>query len=400
MRNAVTAWTPSAVVVALIAAGLIAVPMQANAVNLPEKSAEDIIALMALEPVAFSGTVVKTTDMGLPELEMSSLMSDEMVAQMEETMPEGLEDFIPQLIDDNVITEAISFAAGTDRVRVYASDEGMRAQILDPLSQRDIIVNATEAWSYNAKTQVATQVTFDRPLDQKEFDEAASSLEVDLSNPNALAELVLEQAGPNTTVSVGEPRLVAGRASYTLVVEPGEAASLVDSITLAIDAQTGLGLGVQVFSTQQTDAALVVEFESLDLSTPDASLFSFTPPPGAIIEQPELPADLDASLRQLASEELGDAEREALARELASSFGVDVEPRQIGEGWTTVVALDALPEIFPREMLESELLGDLSIEVAGGTVFSTPLVNVLITDSGEVFAGALTIEALLDIAAG
>jgi len=45
-------------------------------------------------------------------------------------------------------------------------------------------------------------------------------------------------------------------------------------------------------------------------------------------------------------------------------------------------------------------LGDLTIAVAGGTVFSTPLMNVLITDSGEVYAGALTIQALLDIAAG
>lgn len=400
MRTAVAAWTPSAVVVALIAAGLIAVPMQASAVDLPEKSAEDIIGLMALEPVAFSGTVVKTTDLGLPELEMSSLMSPEMVAEMEESMPEGFEEFIPQLIDNNVITEAISFAAGTDRVRVYASEEGMRAQILDPLSQRDIIVNSTEAWSYNAKTQVATQVIFDRPVAPGDFDEAVSSLEVDLSNPNAIAELVLEQAGPNTTVTVGEPRLVAGRASYTLVVEPGETTSLVDYVTLSIDAQTGLGLGVQVFSTQQAEVAMSVEFESLDLSTPDASLFSFTPPPGAIIEQPELPADFDASLRELASDELGDAEREALGRELAASFGVDVEPRKIGEGWTTVVALDTLPEIFPREMLENELFGDLTIQVAGGTVFSTPLVNVLITDSGEVFAGALTIQALLDIAAG
>lgn len=400
MRTAVAAWTPSAVVVALIAAGLIAVPMQASAVDLPEKSAEDIIGLMALEPVAFSGTVVKTTDLGLPELEMSSLMSPEMVAEMEESMPEGFEEFIPQLIDNNVITEAISFAAGTDRVRVYASEEGMRAQILDPLSQRDIIVNSTEAWSYNAKTQVATQVIFDRPVAPGDFDEAVSSLEVDLSNPNAIAELVLEQAGPNTTVTVGEPRLVAGRASYTLVVEPGETTSLVDYVTLSIDAQTGLGLGVQVFSTQQAEVAMSVEFETLDLSTPDASLFSFTPPPGAIIEQPELPADFDASLRELASDELGDAEREALGRELAANFGVDVEPRKIGEGWTTVVALDTLPEIFPREMLENELFGDLTIQVAGGTVFSTPLVNVLITDSGEVFAGALTIQALLDIAAG
>lgn len=400
MRKALATWSPSAVVVALIAGALIALPLQAKAVTLPEKSAEDIIGLMALDPVAFSGTVVKTTNLGLPELEMSSLLSDEMVAQMEETMPDGLEDFIPQVIDDNLITDAISFAAGTDRVRVFASEQGMRAQILDPLSQRDIIVNAAEAWSYNAQTQVATQVVFERPLDKDNFDDAASSLEVDLSNPNALAERVLDQAGPNTVVSVGEPRLVAGRASYTLIVEPGEATSLVDYVTLSIDAQTGLGLGVQVFSSEQAEAGLIVEFESLTLETPDASLFSFTPPPGATIERPELPSDLDTSLRELADDSLSEDEREALARELARDFGMDVEPRLLGEGWTSVVALDALPEIFPRELLESELFGDFSVEVQGGTVFATPLATVLITDSGEVFAGAVTTQALLDIAAG
>ena len=51
-------------------------------------------------------------------------------------------------------------------------------------------------------------------------------------------------------------------------------------------------------------------------------------------------------------------------------------------------------------MLENELFGYLSIQVAGGTVFSTPMLNVLITDSGDVFACALTIQSLLDIAAG
>ena len=393
-------WAPSAVIAALIAAGIIAVPLQASAVDLPEKSAEDIIALMALEPVAFSGTVVKTTDLGLPELEMSSLLSDEMVSEMEETMPEGFEDFIPQLIDDNTITEAISFLAGTDRVRLFVSNEGLRAQILDPLSQRDIVVNANEAWTYNAKTQTATHVTFDQPLNSADWDEAAASLEVDLSNPNTLATYVLEQAGPNTTVTVGDPRTVAGRASYTLVVEPNDSSSLVDYVTLSIDATTGLGLGVQVFSTQQESVALVVEFESLNLSTPDASLFSFSPPPGATIEEPALPADFEASLRQLASDELDEAQKESLASELFASFGEGLEPRQIGEGWGTVMALNTLPASFPLEMLESQLLSGLTLPVPGGTVFSTPLVTVLITDSGEVYAGALTVGALLDIAAG
>jgi hypothetical protein len=37
--------------------------------------------------------------------------------------------------------------------------------------------------------------------------------------------------------------------------------------------------------------------------------------------------------------------------------------------------------------------------VDGGKVFSTPLLNVLVLDSGEVYAGAVTIEYLQEVAA-
>jgi len=36
-------------------------------------------------------------------------------------------------------------------------------------------------------------------------------------------------------------------------------------------------------------------------------------------------------------------------------------------------------------------------EVPGGKVFSSALVNVLLTDSGEVYMGAVTIEYLLSV---
>jgi hypothetical protein len=35
--------------------------------------------------------------------------------------------------------------------------------------------------------------------------------------------------------------------------------------------------------------------------------------------------------------------------------------------------------------------------VPGGKVFSTPLVNVLILDSGEVYAGAVTVDYLVSV---
>jgi len=50
------------------------------------------------------------------------------------------------------------------------------------------------------------------------------------------------------------------------------------------------------------------------------------------------------------------------------------------------------------DLMENELFGDMFTEVAGGRVLSTALVNVLITDSGEVYMGAVTIEHLLSVA--
>lgn len=395
-----TKWAPSAVVAALIAGGIIALPMSASAVALPERSVDDVMALMDLEFKAFSGTVVKTTDMGLPALEMSQMISEEMVAEIEESMPEGFEDFVPQLIEDNTLTEAIAFVAGTDTVRLYVSEQGLRAQILDPLSQRDVVINSTEAWYYNARTQTAMNRVFDQELVTPDWDEVSSSLEVDLSNPDALVAAFLEEAGPGTTITAGDNVMVAGRGAYTLIVEPGSAASLIDYVEVKIDAETGLGLALAVFSTQQVEPALEVGFESITYETPDAALFSFSPPPGTTVETLELPADFETALRELQGNSLSDAEKEALARDLSDSFGVASEPQQIGEGWDTIVFLEALPSEFPRDLMQSELFSDLVVAVPGGVVFQTPLVNVFLSDSGSVWAGAVTLDYLLAVAAG
>jgi outer membrane lipoprotein-sorting protein len=393
-------WAPAGVVATLITGGIIAVPMSANAVDLPERSVEDIIALMELEPVEFSGTVVKTTDLGLPALEMSQMISEEMVAEMQESMPEGFDDFVPQLIEDNTITEAIAFVAGTDTVRLYVSELGLRAQILDPLSQRDVVINATEFWAYNARTQSAVTKTFDQELAAPNWDDVSGSLEVDLSNPDALVAAFLEQAGDGTTITVGDNVMVAGRAAYTLIVEPGTPESLVDQAVVHIEAETGLGLGLAVYSTEQAEAAIDVTFETISLEAPDASLFSFSPPPGTTVETLEVPAEFEAARAALLDDTLSEAQAEELVREFADTVGEGSEPQRIGEGWNAVVFLDAVPSSVPLEMLQSELFSDLVVSVPGGSVFSTPLVNVFLSDTGSVYAGAVTVDYLLSLAAG
>ena len=407
-------WMPALVVPAVIAAGAVAVPLQANAVDLPDLTPQQVMLLMDGEITGFSGTIVKTSELGLPPLEMSSMMDEEMIAEMEEKMPEGFEEFIPSLIEQNAITQAVELIAGTHRIRVYASEVGMRVQVLDPMSQRDFIVNQNEFWAYDARNATALTGTFDMEVsdDQKaefeamaqaELEQYLAEIQLDLSNPEAVADYLMAQVGESTEISVGKDHRIAGRTAYQLIAQPSAANSLVESVVISVDSETGMALDVKVYSIEQEVPAFHVGFESISFETPDASLFSFTPPPGTTVETMEVPAELEAQLEQLKSDyenqEFNNEDNAAMRAELESRYAQAPKPAMIGEGWESVVYLPAMPQEVPMEMMENELFADLMIQVDGGKVFSTPLMNVLVMDSGEVYAGAVTIEYLQEVAA-
>lgn len=391
---------PAGVVAALITAGAITIPLQAAAVTLPEVTADELVAMMNPDVTGFSGTVEKTTDLGLPALEMSSMMSPEMVEDMADKMPEGFEDFIPQLVEKNLLTQAIAFIAGTDTIRVFASEEGFRAQILDPLGQRDIIVTEGELWTYDSRTQTATTRSTDYRVDEEEVKEALSKLSVDVTDPRAVAERLLEEAGPDTIIRVGDDHRVAGRTAYRLIIEPTSAVSLVSSIHISVDSENGMPLGVRVFSTEQTSPVAEIAFTQVSFDVPDASLFNFTPPPGATVEAVEFPESIEQAIADIEAGVFDEDAAKARAEALADEFAPGSTVTQLGERWESVVAVSKLPTDLPMDMLEMELFQDLLIQVNGGQVFSTPLLNVLMTDDGRVFAGAVTIEHLLSVAAG
>jgi len=72
------------------------------------------------------------------------------------------------------------------------------------------------------------------------------------------------------------------------------------------------------------------------------------------------------------------------------------EPVMIGEGWDTVVHMPAGDKAL--EEMGGQLLQSLMTPVAGGMLLSTPLMNVFMTDSGDVYAGAVSVQHLFDIA--
>jgi outer membrane lipoprotein-sorting protein len=407
-------YLPASVVVAVIAAGAIAVPMQANAVDLPDLTPQQVMLLMEGEVQGFSGTIVKTSDLGLPALEMSSMMNEDMAQEMQDKLPEGFEDFVPTLIEQNAITQAVELIAGTHKIRVYASSEGLRVQVLDTMSQRDVIVNKDQFWFYDAKNATALTGAIEMDVDQAKLDEAkseaeaklqdyAAQIQLDISNPEAVANYLMEKVSETTAVSVGKDHMVAGRTAYQLIAQPKADNSLVESVVVSVDSETGMALDVKVYSVEQEEPAFHVGFESISFEVPAASMFSFTPPAGTTVETLEVPSDAKAELEALKQEleasELSEEELAQLKAELEAKYADQPKPELLGTDWESVLYLSAIPSEVPMDLLENELFADLMTTVAGGKVFSTPLMNVLITDAGEVYAGAVTISYLQEVAA-
>jgi hypothetical protein len=237
-----------------------------------------------------------------------------------------------------------------------------------------------------------------------------TTLTVDLSTPSKVADYFLSTIDESTEVSVGEDAKVAGRTVYQLILKPRAAESLVDSVVLAIDSTNGLPLSVGVFAKGQEAAAFEVAFTTIDFSTPDASVFSFTPPATATIEEIELPTAEELEAKKVELEEkkselealMGSEEKPTLESLDLEKFGLEGfdesdMPILSGSDWTSVVEISA--GVIPADLLSNPLFQELTEKVNGGSVISTALFNVLVTDDGRMFAGAVTIELLQATAA-
>jgi len=363
-------WTASLVVPSVIVLGSLAFAAPANAVDLPDLTPQEVLLLMDSDVTSFSGTVVKTSNMGLPALEMSSLMSQDMVDDMAETMPEGFEEFVPQLIEQNAITQLVALAAGTHTMRVYASELGIRVQMLDPLSQRDLIINKNEFWWYDSGKAEALTGTFD-PETRALSEQSVLEWQAALASPEALVDSLLEEMGDSTVLTVGQDHSVAGRSAYQLKGTPNSEVSLIDSFVVSVDSETGLALDAKIYSVGQSEPAFEIGFTSLSFDVPDAGLFSFTPPAGTTVEVQEVPAAFRELSSSYAGRELSEAELESLTADAKAQWEAEGLPvgEKIGDNWESVMYFASVPADIPLEMLETELFSGFMTEVEGGKVF-------------------------------
>lgn len=379
-------WLPAVIAPAVIGA-VAAFPIQASAVDLPDLSPEEVMVMMqGAEPVEFTGVVLKTTNLGLPALELSSMLSEEEVERMREKTPEEFADFVPEVIASEGLAQAMELITGEHRVRVFVGETGMRAQILDRMSQRDLIVNQNEMWTYDSREQVATYASIDQQKLQEgrltlmqQMEKFAGEVGLDLTNPQAVADYVMSQVGDSSEVSVGLDHYKAGRTAYQLIVKPNSSVSLVDSVVLSVDSETGVPLAATVYSVEQTEPAIEVGFESISFVNQDEALFTFSAPAGAQV------MNLD---------EVEKPEVESLEKPEYEG----VEATMVGEDWDSVLIMPASDAEMLSELKNNQLLSSLLKPVAGGLAFETPIMKVLITNDGRIIAGSVSLDHLQKLA--
>lgn len=345
--------------VAAVGVGLVPALAASGSPSLPHLTAQQLIAkVLAGHQQAVSGTVQTTADIGVPSQILGALPTSGATGA-KSGAPGGVN---PQAL-------AASLLSGTHTFDV-AADGPQKERITAPdLSggPYEFVRNGSSAWAWQGSTKTATHITGLRTADKAGKAPGAATPQT----PQSAAQEILKQAGPTTNVSVEGATRVAGHNAYVLLVSPKGSGSTIGDVRIAVDSTYFVPLQVQVQPSDGSSDILNVRFMTVSFSAPAASTFDFTAPSGAkIVEQSAQQAKGGAAPHKNQGRPQG---------------------KVIGQGWTSVY------EITPSGAGKSGGLGELKSfgkSVPGGTLLSTRVLNVLVTDKGTIYAGAVTPQVL------
>ncbi|GAT86681.1 hypothetical protein CVCC1112_1340 [Paenarthrobacter nicotinovorans] len=339
--------------------------------SLPPKTADEILAMIARTQVReLSGTLEQTAELGLPEVPTAG----------------------PGVAPGTA--SALEFLTGSHTARVYIDGPSKaRVQILDRMAERDLVLNGEDAWFYDSSDNSATHVSIPRPsVGATTESRVPESPRPTIPTPEALASRFLTAIDASTEVSVGNSSSVAGRSAYKLLLKPRTAGTLVDSVAIDVDGETGFPLGIELRAKGQAGPAYSLEYTQLDLTAPDASLFEFVPPQGASVSEKTIPAAPVPSMPLPAPSGPTNQPHPTQPHPTQPHHGATVT----GAGWDAVISLPA--GTAPAGLTASPQLTQALQAVPGGRALTTSVISVLILDDGRVYAGMVPLERLQAVA--
>lgn len=372
-RKAARYVVPVAVVgVAAATIGLVPALADSGDPDLPRITAQQLIEKIAKSDVQkLSGTVKVSTDLGLPNL-----------GGLESGLASGAAKGGDGSSADptSKLTELVT---GTHTLRVAADGpDRQKLSLLESGAEYSLIHNGKDVWGYDSKSNEVYHSTAADAGKEHRAEPPAT--------PKDFADEALKSVDDTTSVTVDGTERVAGRDAYKLLIKPRQSGTTVGAISIAVDAKTGQPLKFTLTPKSGGAAVFDAGFTQVSFAEPAASTFAFTPPKGAKVTEDE---------------------QHSKAREHAPKSGEDFAKgldgaTVLGKGWTTIAtfgtgAKGGLPSGSEHGAFGG-FLGSLGDQVSGkfgkGTVFSTRLVNALITDDGKVYAGAVTKDALVKAA--
>ncbi|MBV2355055.1 outer-membrane lipoprotein carrier protein LolA [Streptomyces sp. J2-1] len=378
-----------------VAAGTIGlVPALANSgdPDLPKISAQQLIEKMATSDVQeLSGTVRISTDLGLPDL---GGLADGMTSGAGRGGDGSSADPAQHLTE---------LASGTHTLRVAADGpERQKLSLLEKGAEYSVIHNGKDVWGYDSKTNQVFHRADAHPGDRQR-DESRGT-------PDDFAKEALKRVDSTTAVTVDGTAQVAGRDAYKLQIKPKQSGSTVGAITIAVDAKNYAPLKFTLTPSSGGAAVLDAGFTQVSFAKPSASTFDFTPPKGAKVTEG---GQGDSGHHDSSGKGDGSARPDTSASgddqfmNPAEGFTHGMKGgKVIGKGWNAVATFDTGSKNgLPSASASGDaggFLNSLGQPVSGtfgkGTVYSTRIVNALVTDDGKVYVGAVTKDALVKTA--
>ncbi len=365
--------------VAAATIGLVPALADSGDPNLPKVTAQQLLDKIAKSDVQqLSGTVKISTDLGLPDLgglESSMLSGATKSGDGSSADPSAK------------LTE---LATGTHTLRVAADGpDRQKVSLLENAAEYSLIHNGKDVWGYDSKSNEVYHGTT-----------AAGGAKSDetRATPKGLTGEALKSVDDTTSVTVDGTEHVAGRDAYKLLIKPKQSGTTVGTISVAVDAGTGLPLKFTLTPASGGAAVVDVGFTQLSLAKPAASTFDFKTPKGAKVTTE------DGATKATPDHAAPFGGHGKTDKGLGK--GAD-EPTVIGKGWNSIATFDTGGQGVPTGSSAGGgdlggFLGSLGDQVKGdfgkGTVFSTRLVNALVTDDGKVYVGAVTKSALVKAA--
>lgn len=326
--------------------------------ELAARSAAQLLADVAGSRVsALSGTVVATARLGLPQLPAQSSTGT---------------------------SSPLALISGSHTLKVWLDGpQRQRMAMISQLAEYDVVHNGRDVWTYTSESNAVTHAVLPALPAAAATSGGGSGAAGDPRSyvtPGAAADTALKAVGPTTVVGVDRSARVAGRPAYQLVLTPRDHASLVTSVKIAIDSATKTPLRVQVWGSRDAGKpALEVGFTDVRFRRPAASVFAFTAPPGAKVNELRIPAPSGTP---------------------RSTPHPDAAPQVVGTGWTAVVVLKTGSSgQYDEGGPSAALLDKVTTRVPEGQLLKTTLFSVLLTHDGRLLAGAVAPERVQKVAA-